>query len=50
MTMKLSSSDTTVIMSEVCYLSFLSNLTIAYIADEQGVVENLKQLWSKSEI
>ncbi|EIC5077175.1 hypothetical protein K6Q96_07030 [Grimontia kaedaensis] len=50
MTMKLSSSDTTAIMSEVCYLSYLSNLTIAYIADEQGVVENLKQLWSKSEI
>jgi len=50
MTMKLSQSDTTAIMSEVCYLSYLSNLTIAYIAGEQDVVENLKQLWSKSEI
>lgn len=50
MTMKLSRSDTTAIMSEVCYLSYMSNLTIAHIADAQGVVENLKQLWSKSEI
>ncbi|MFM2478836.1 DUF6988 family protein [Celerinatantimonas sp. MCCC 1A17872] len=50
MTMKLSPSDTMAIMSEVCYLSYLSNLSIALIADEQGVVEKLIQLWSKSEI
>jgi hypothetical protein len=49
MAMKLSQSDTTAIMSEVCYLSYLSNITIAFIANKQSVVDSLVQLWSKSE-
>lgn len=50
MSMKLSQADTAEIMSEVCHFSYVSNLTIAHIADNQDVVEKLKQLWSKSEI
>jgi hypothetical protein len=50
MAMKLSQSDTTEIMSEVCYLSYLSNLTIAFIANKQSVMDSLTRLWLKSEI
>ncbi|EAS45829.1 hypothetical protein C9J48_06030 [Photobacterium profundum] len=50
MSLKLSKIQMSEIIKEVCYLSYLANITIAFVANNEDAVKNLTQLWSKSDI